>query len=181
MLRDENIERLSKRVALHVNRPRGYQLEDAWNDAAIILIKMRERWSGERAEHLSEERQERMVIAWARLRLIDQYESEFARQKRTTSLDTMRDSQVGLHSDHPAEPLAPVSPLSDLDKEEIARLVELLPDRQRQVVTMLMFDGLTQREVAVKLGVSQPAVSANFYRAAETLRSMLKDYEEVIA
>src|SRR4051812_20895604 len=87
LLRNENIERLSRRVAMYVTRPRSVSRGDAEQDAAIILIEMRERWDDAQAAHLPVDRQENMAVAWARLRLIDKYETEFARQRVTHSIE----------------------------------------------------------------------------------------------
>lgn len=155
---------------------------DAENDAAVILIEMRNRWEQDRSAHLPDDRQEKMVVAWARLRLIDQYETEFARQKRTINLSQpARDSAEG--ADLAAvlpDPASDDRSLSKLDRRDIEELIERLPDRQKQVVKLLLYEGHTQLEASKLLNVSQPAVCATYERAREALREMMADYAEAV-
>jgi RNA polymerase sigma-B factor len=46
-----------------------------------------------------------------------------------------------------------------LDREEIRRLLEMLPPRERRIVTLRFFGGLTQSEISEQVGVSQMHVS----------------------
>ena len=182
ILRNENIERLSRQVAKHVNRPRGTTAEDAFSDAALILLKMRDRWVADKSAHMSPERQERLAVSWARLRLMDQYESEFARLKKTVDLRFAGGvTATSSENDHDAardviDPTTEDRRLSDLDRAEIQELIERLPVRQKQITKMLLYDGMTQAEVASQLGVSQPAICATYERARESLRDLLEPF-----
>lgn len=126
---------------------------------------MRTRWLPEKALHLSADRQEKMVIAWARLRLIDKYETEFARQKLTVPLTDVVDERVRR--------------ISDLDRDDIAVMVERLTEKQKTAVKLLLFEGLTQKEAAQQMGCSQPAVCANYERARFAMREMLAPFAGV--
>ncbi len=42
-----------------------------------------------------------------------------------------------------------------LDREVLASLLERLPQRQRRILHMRFFDGLTQAEIAGRIGTSQ--------------------------
>lgn len=161
--------KLSRRVAQYVTRPRGVSASDAEQDAAVILLSMRERWNAEKSAHLDDDRQERLIIAWARLRLIDHYESSFREQQRTFNMTDVRQGT-------PLEEL-PWPRLSDLDREDIAALVAKLPERQRAVVRALLYEGKTQVEAAHELGVTQTAVCRLYERARETLRDLLADFD----
>jgi RNA polymerase sigma-B factor len=56
----------------------------------------------------------------------------------------------------------------------VAQLVARLPDAQREVITMSFFSGLTQAEIAARLGTSQSAVSRMRRRAIEDLRAVCR-------
>lgn len=207
-LADQNIARLSAQVAQYVTRPKSISKADAEQDAAIALIEMRERWQAERSSHLEPVRQERMIIAWARQRLIDKYQTEFNHQKRTHSIEggiSSRNDRSGRLEVQYADPktaypgdyrgrgadgaMSPTQQVADhrapklteLDRDEIRALVARLPQRQREIVEMHLFEGMTQAEVAKTLGISQPAVSAGFERAREALREMLAPFAESVS
>ena len=64
---------------------------------------------------------------------------------------------------------------------QVARLQELLhdlPERQRQVVTMLRFRGMTYEEVAEELGISPNTVSNHYAAALNYLRKRASDLSE---
>lgn len=75
---------------------------------------------------------------------------------------------------------APVARLgrSDPDLEGVeqrlvvSRLLELLPERERQMMVLRFYDGLTQSEIAGRFGVSQMQVSRILTRALERLRAI---------
>ena len=71
--------------------------------------------------------------------------------------------------------------LGDYDAEErmlervsLRALVEQLPERERKVIALRYFHGLTQQSCAKVLGVSQVQISRLERRAMETLRSRLE-------
>lgn len=189
VLRDENIAKLSKAVAKHVNRPRSVGYDDAQQDAAMILIEMRSRWDESKSAHLTPDKREAMVVSWARLRLIDKYEAEFARQAQTVPIPTMKivnsDGRFVYNAEQAVDMVDPKSEqkekrLSDLDRADIEMLIARLPADLRRVTMLLLYDGLTQHEAAKVLGVSQPAVCSAYKRAQDELRSSLRIYSEVI-
>jgi RNA polymerase sigma-B factor len=53
-------------------------------------------------------------------------------------------------------------------------LLEQLPHRQRQIVQLRFFDGLTQSEIARRLGISQMQVSRLLTRSVAQLRSLAR-------
>src|SRR5262249_710013 len=144
---------------------------DAENDAAVILLEMRRRWKPERAEHFEIDRQERMIVAWARLRLIDKYETEFARQKMTRPLNAAggvgsggamwpsdqnprngwsrafggnNGTSIDVEAGERDVPDKRPKRISELDREEIRQMVARLPERQSAAVRFLLFEGMTQ-------------------------------------
>lgn len=57
----------------------------------------------------------------------------------------------------------------------LARLVQRLPERQREVVLLRVFEDLSVQETAAVLGVPQGTVKSNFFKAIESLRGRLRE------
>ncbi|MFO7942115.1 MAG: SigB/SigF/SigG family RNA polymerase sigma factor [Bacillota bacterium] len=60
-----------------------------------------------------------------------------------------------------------------VDREDIRRALETLPERERLIVKWRFYGGLTQREVGARLGISQMHVSRLERRALESMRSVV--------
>ena len=58
-------------------------------------------------------------------------------------------------------------------KEELARAIERLPEREKMVVTLYYYEGLTVKEIAQVLGVSPSRISQIHTRAVIRLRAYL--------
>ena len=56
-------------------------------------------------------------------------------------------------------------------REELADLLSNLPPRERRIVYLRFFDGLTQSEIATEVGISQMHVSRLLTKSLESLRS----------
>ena len=59
--------------------------------------------------------------------------------------------------------------------EPLGRLVSRLPDRQREVVVLRVFEDLSVQETAAVLGVPEGTVKSNFFKAIEALRGRLRE------
>jgi RNA polymerase sigma-B factor len=57
---------------------------------------------------------------------------------------------------------------------EISRGLDALPARERSIILLRFFEGLTQREIAERVGISQMHVSRLLRRSIERMRSQLK-------
>jgi RNA polymerase sigma-B factor len=76
----------------------------------------------------------------------------------------------------------PVARLGALDpnyeiaeqRVELARGLEALPPRERSIIVLRFFEGLTQREIADRIGISQMHVSRLLRRSIEGMRSQLE-------
>jgi RNA polymerase sigma-B factor len=55
------------------------------------------------------------------------------------------------------------------DRVEVEALLDLLPERERRIVALRFFDGLTQSEIAEQVGVSQMHVSRLLAKSLEIL------------
>jgi RNA polymerase sigma-B factor len=56
-------------------------------------------------------------------------------------------------------------------REELSALLSLLPARERRIVFLRFFEGLTQSEIATEIGISQMHVSRLLTKSLETLRA----------
>ena len=69
----------------------------------------------------------------------------------------------------------PVAPLIDEElKVRVRSAVRRLPARQREAVELRRFEGLSQEEVARRLGLSVSAVKSLLHRARQGLKAMLE-------
>ena len=57
---------------------------------------------------------------------------------------------------------------------ELARGLETLPERERSIILLRFFEGLTQREIADRIGISQMHVSRLLRRSVERMRTQLE-------
>jgi RNA polymerase sigma-B factor len=59
-------------------------------------------------------------------------------------------------------------------RAELDNLLGVLPDRERRIVELRFFDGMTQSEIAERVGVSQMHVSRLLARSLEALRAQAR-------
>jgi RNA polymerase sigma-B factor len=57
---------------------------------------------------------------------------------------------------------------------ELARGLEMLPERERSIILLRFFEGLTQREIADRIGISQMHVSRLLRCSVERMRNQLE-------
>ena len=73
----------------------------------------------------------------------------------------------------PDRPAAESSPAGELDVEAIRAALASLPDRQREVIEGLKFQGETAREVAARMQMTEAGVKAMAHRGYRALRQLL--------
>jgi RNA polymerase sigma-70 factor (ECF subfamily) len=85
-------------------------------------------------------------------------------------------------------PEVPVVPdqVKALEGEEVAQRVDhalqALPERQRHALTLFHFEGLSQREVAASMSISDEAVESLLARGRRGLKAaLMEDWQELIA
>jgi len=72
------------------------------------------------------------------------------------------------------------NPARQLEQKEnvsaLYRLIDQLPDNQKQVLLLHKFEGLSQKEICDKLNISAHSVESLIYRAKKNLKLKLKEY-----
>lgn len=61
--------------------------------------------------------------------------------------------------------------------EDLYNMILSLPDNERTVINMFVFEGFSHREIAAALGIRESASAMRFFRAKAHLAQMIKDYE----
>ena len=64
---------------------------------------------------------------------------------------------------------------------EVQRAVDALPDLQRDVVILRIFEGMSTKETAQAIERSEGTVKASLHRGLQTLRGKLRDLEDLWA
>jgi len=97
---------------------------------------------------------------------------ESANAYATVPLDSPDDSDDSMHL---ADRLGVVDPgLENVDNRQSLRpLLEQLPDRDRKILMLRFFRGMTQSQIGAELGISQMHVSRLLARTLEQLRDRL--------
>lgn len=98
---------------------------------------------------------------------------EMLRRARVVSIETMADIDELNIADAEGEPERRVS-----GREEIERLrqaLSRLPPKCRQVFELRKFEGLSQRQVAERLGIAQSTVEKHLIKALRWMMSEMKD------
>jgi RNA polymerase sigma-70 factor (ECF subfamily) len=112
-----------------------------------------------------EERLPAWVFAVARNAITDHYRARAVRQH--VDLDDV--NVAGVDSD--AERDAAVRELTPC----LTRMVELLPEPYRAAMKLADFDGLSQQEIADRMGISLSGAKSRVQRARQQLREMILD------
>ncbi|MBD3337197.1 MAG: sigma-70 family RNA polymerase sigma factor [Candidatus Eisenbacteria bacterium] len=115
--------------------------------------------------------------------------NEIRRRKlrRFLSLDALAETVFGSGREPGRQPAIPSSPGGpgrnpglDLEAAELQdalqRAVLKLPERQRQVLILRRLEGLTQREAAEALEVTESVVESLLWRASRNLKRRMKPY-----
>jgi RNA polymerase sigma-70 factor (sigma-E family) len=73
----------------------------------------------------------------------------------------------------PDEPPADTEAMLDADHREVLAALRRLPDRQREVLTLRYWSGLSEAQIAEALGISRGAVKSNASRGIARLEAIL--------
>jgi RNA polymerase sigma-70 factor (ECF subfamily) len=93
-----------------------------------------------------------------------------SRRKRSTSLDTMIDEDGFEVADENT-----VNPADIPDARLAMKLLATLDEMYRSVIVLRFIDGLTPKEIAQTLGVTENVVSVRIYRGIEKLKTIVRN------
>ena len=111
--------------------------------------------------------------SWLYRIFINQYRDRLRRTRRAEArLADVREEAERKFAARREESEADVSELEAVVKVK----VELLPDRQREVLTLHLYQGLDYREIAAALGCTYDDVKMNLSLARKRLKEELKGY-----
>lgn len=72
----------------------------------------------------------------------------------------------------------PWQPEREAQAEAVRNALSQLPEDQRAAVSLKEYEGLSYREIGLVLGCTEDAARARTYRARQTLRTLLKEWED---
>ncbi|MGD1847965.1 MAG: RNA polymerase sigma factor [Salibacteraceae bacterium] len=98
------------------------------------------------------------------------------RQKRSAKLKV----RLGLMPTDIADPANSSTPETELENQERAlvlkQALDTLPDKQRIAFTLQQYDGMSQKEISERMGLSEGAVESQLFRAKKSLRQKLERF-----
>jgi RNA polymerase sigma-70 factor (ECF subfamily) len=152
----------------------------------VLLFSYRLLGDWHRAEDVSQETFLRLRQAAARYEPQAKFTTWLYRIVHNLSLDQQRKTRndpVSLEAvEADAEEAAPASPV---ERRELAEAVQAavgeLPERQRRVIILHRYEGLSHEEIAEVTGWSKSAVESLLVRAYENLRKKLALYQDFSA
>ena len=87
-------------------------------------------------------------------------------------------NRIKTEEDVPDEPVAETSEATELSPSELAAVLAILPDEQREVLLMRFVDDMSLQEIAAALNIPLGTVKSRLHNSLRTLRSdrRTKDY-----
>jgi RNA polymerase sigma-70 factor (ECF subfamily) len=114
------------------------------------------------------------LSTWLSSIVVNAFRDRLAHVERERTTESLERREV-----EPSDAAAP-SPERSAEAEEfgriIARCVSQLPPRQREVLVLVAYEGLSGRAAASVLGVSEQDVRTNLHYARQKMRELLKPY-----
>ncbi|MCE9592288.1 MAG: sigma-70 family RNA polymerase sigma factor [Planctomycetes bacterium] len=93
---------------------------------------------------------------------------------RNRCVDILRRRQ-GAMTLNDIQPAQPTRPEPECSPEELARIVDELPQRERLLITLFFLQGKKYREIADLTGIPQNSIGPTIARALARLRKTIKD------
>jgi RNA polymerase sigma-70 factor (ECF subfamily) len=101
--------------------------------------------------------------------IIDEY-----RRKKTASLDAMLEEESASDAILPVDETNTLHAAADrLDAADALKRVSELPPDYSEIILLRFVDGLTPKEMGVRLGISENLASVRVHRALHALRTLL--------
>ena len=145
--------------------------DESFPDLAALAYRVAFRLLGDRAE-AEDVAQEALARAFARWRRVHDHAAPWvARVAANLALDQLRAKGRRQQVELPADARAGSAERAALDRMELARLLESLPRRQREVVVMRYLADRSEADTAEALGTSVGSVKRHAHRGLATLRA----------
>lgn len=88
--------------------------------------------------------------------------------------DILKDaSEIESQSDMPEDDVG----FDSLDRQTVIELISSLPAGERTVLNLFVFEEMSHKEIAAKLGMTEKASRNKMYRAKAMLAEKIKNYE----
>jgi RNA polymerase sigma-70 factor (sigma-E family) len=160
-------------------RAPGAALESLYRDTHRSLVRLATLLLSDqqRAEDVVQDVFVDLFERWGRLRSQQSLEGYVRTAVAHAAVSAHRHRRVAeRHRPDPVGPVdsAEVTALSRLRRSEIIGALDALPQRQRQVVVLRYYGGLSEADIARALGVSRGAVKSHCSRALRNLRPVLE-------
>lgn len=145
----ENIIPILKRIVDKRLTPD--ETEDIVQEILISIHKARHTYDGKRPIMP-------WVVAIAKFRIADYLRSHYAHKRnQTDSLEEVEDT------------LASVTEIAE-NHESLEVVLQEVPEKQRQILTMMHMEGYTAKEIGKRLGMKESAVKVAAHRAVKKIR-----------
>ena len=145
--------------------------DEAFPELAALVFRVAYRLLGNRAE-AEDVAQEAVARAFARWRRVHDHAAPWvARVAANLALDALRAKGRRHQVDLPPDAASGGAERAAIDRMELARLLESLPRRQREVVVMRYLADRSEADTAEALGTSVGSVKRHAHRGLATLRT----------
>ena len=85
-------------------------------------------------------------------------------------------SKLTLVEEFPDEPLEEEPPVEKIPPAELTKMIGELPDGYRLVLNMYVFEQLSHKEIALRLGIKESSSASQYLRAKKLLATRIKNY-----
>ena len=137
---------------------------DAEDALQTVFVKLAQRDKGDDIEDLTS-----YLFAAAR------HEAIRLRDKRRSAKQREEASQAGVEEPAPPPELLAATEDREIERKRLEAAIAHLPEEQREVVLLKVWEGLTFREIASVLGVPQDTAASRYRYALEKLKQELGD------
>jgi RNA polymerase sigma-70 factor, ECF subfamily len=145
------------------------EVEDVLHDVLLQVWEQGERYNP------NENGLRGLLVTLARRRSLDRLRRRAAYRRATESLKTEIDNPLTFET-APASNQVEVNDLSEL----LNRAIQTLPEAQKEVIDLAFFQGMSQREIAVKRQIALGTVKTRLHLAQRKMRNYLVPMQNMI-
>lgn len=112
-------------------------------------------------------REEGSLIAWAKKVMVNKCLDYIRKNEKVDTVSIDNISETAEDVEESAE---------QIPADVLLKLIGELPTGYRTVLNLFIFEGMSHKEIAEKLGINEKSSSSQFFRAKNLLAKKLKDY-----